>query len=366
MRRVPLEYIREGHYNAKPLFNASGQLLIAANVKLTQGYLNKLKAAGYCSLYIQDEYCEEELTEIIKPQLTTQIEDISKKITRLASTQDNMRNKKRKVTECVQSFEEILNQIIYDLISDSEVVKNLMSVSLYDDYTFKHSLNLMSIVLAMGNELELTMEQLKNLAMGSMFHDIGKIFIPKEILNKPGKLTQEEFTLIKEHSKKGFEFMRDYTNLSAVAKIISLEHHEKLDGSGYPDNKTGNDINRMSKICAVGDVFEALVADRPYRRAVEIGDAREYILGGGGSSFDMEMVICFAKAINPYPKDTRVRLSDGREGVVSKINREFYTRPMITVHCEEKKRVDPYTVDLMNNIDIVIAETIYLFEFEKK
>ncbi len=364
MRRVPLEYIREGHYNAKAVYTDSGQLLIAPNIKLTSSYIEKLKAAGYYSLYIQDEYCTSELDEKIKPRMQAQMLDISKKIGKLLIEPDNAGRKKSEVSNYIMSFERILDQLIYDLLNDSEVVNNLYSISMYDDFTFNHSLNMMTISLAMGKELGLPMDQLKNLAIGSVFHDLGKMFIPKEILNKPGKLTEEEFLIIKEHPNKGYTFMKDYTNLPAVSRVIALEHHEKIDGSGYPDNKSGNEINRFSKICAISDVFEALVADRPYRRAVDIGNAREYILGGGGSSFDMNMVKCFSKAINPYPVDTRVRLSDDREGVITKVNGSFYTRPIVTIYCEEGSKVIPYEVDLLQTNNLVINDTIYLFNFE--
>lgn len=365
MRRVPLEYIRAGHYNAKQLFAPNGQLLIGVDVELTQVYLDKLKEAGYRSLYIKDEYCESEIEDVISPKLRYQMEDISKNISKMAINQNSSRNVKENVSKCINDFELIIDQIINDLTNDTEVVNNLMSISLYDDFTFKHSLNLMSIALVMGNELGMNMGQLKNLAMGSIFHDIGKIFIPKEILNKPGKLTEEEFALIKEHPRRGFEFMRDYTNLPAIVRIMALEHHEKYDGSGYPDNKVSKEINQMSKICAVCDVFEALVAERPYRGPVEMGHAREYIMGNGGTAFDIELVECFSRTINPYPKDTRVLLSDGREGIVTDVNVKFFTRPIVTIYCEEGKKVTPYKVDLMDNRNIVIKEVIYLFGFEK-
>ncbi|MDD2970477.1 MAG: HD-GYP domain-containing protein [Lachnospiraceae bacterium] len=364
MRRVPLEYIREGHYNAKQIYTTNGQMLIGADVKLSQLYIDKLRAAGFQSLYIHDEFCEAEITEVIKPQLMAQIETISKNITRLASAQLSIITKKEEVSSSITDFEEILDQIMFDLIENTEVVNNLMSISTYDDFTFKHSLNMMMIALVMGNELGLNQIQMKELAMGCMFHDIGKLFVPKEILNKPGRLTKEEFKLIQEHPRKGFEFMREYTNLSAMSRIIALEHHEKQDGSGYPENKIGGNTHWMSKICTVSDVFEALIADRPYRPAIEIGNAREYIMGNGGTAFDINMVECFIKAINPYPKDTRVLLSDGREGIVTQVNMDFNTRPVVTIHCEEKKRVTPYTVDLIDNLNLVISKTIYLFSFE--
>ncbi len=366
MRRVPIEYVREGHYNAKPIYTAQGQLLIRDNVMLTESYLNKLRAAGYHDLFIQDEYCESEIKEIIQPHMLKQMEDLTKSISKLAVSQTNARDKKMQAVEYVQSFEKILDEIINDLINDKEVVNNLLTVSIYDDYTFKHSINLMSVALAMGNELGMTPVQLKSIAMGSVFHDIGKIFVPKSIINKPGKLTEEQFELIKEHPKKGFEFMRDYTNLSAVGRIIALEHHEKVDGTGYPEGKKGNDIQKISKLCSVADVFEALIAERPYRRAVDLGEAREYIMGNGGTAFDMEMVECFTRAINPYPKDTRVRLSDGREGIVVSVHKEFYSRPKILILCEENKKVTPYEVDLVKDRNVVITSIIYRFGFEPK
>lgn len=113
------------------------------------------------------------------------------------------------------------------------------------------------------------------------------------------------------------------------------------------------------------DVFEALIAERPYQGAIEMGHAREYILDGGGSIFDMDVVEYFSRSINPYPKDTRVLLNDRREGLVKTVNQRYFTRPIITIRCEENKKVTPYDIDLFECRNIVIKEVIYLFGFEK-
>lgn len=367
MRKVPLEYIRDGHINARALYNESGQLLIGENLKLTENYLLRLKRAGYTSLYIQDEYCEQEIEEVIKPKILNQLNVITQNIAKLVVSSDSVTSgiqTKNGVEKCVQDFSKIIDEIIFDLMHNKEVLNNLISVSVYDDYTFQHSLNIMTLAMAIGGASNLNLNDLKTLAIGAMFHDIGKLFIPKQILNKNGKLTNEEFNVVKEHPKNGFDFLRDFSEMSVKTRIIAIEHHEKWDGTGYPNNKAGEEISLMGRICAVCDVFEALIADRPYRKALPVSEAREYVLGGGGSAFDINIVQTFSNTINPYPLDTRVRLSDGREGVVVGIKPGFVTRPQVKIHCEENRKTSPYTCDLMIHHNIIIQDIIHEFSFE--
>ncbi len=238
-----------------------------------------------------------------------------------------------------------------------------MNVSVYDDYTYKHSLNVMFLAISVGRTMGYSKEQLRDLAIGALFHDIGKLFIPKNILLKPASLTDPEVTVMQEHSCKGFEFLREYTDLSAIIRIVSLDHHEKWDGTGYPNGKKGEEIHPYGRIVAVCDVFEALTANRPYREEIPLSEAREYILGGGGTYFDYSVVKAFASTVNPYPVGCFVKLSDGREGLVKDTNWDYFTRPVVEVHYEDGKKIEPYIFNMIDIHNITVNSIIYDFSY---
>ncbi|MGO1468945.1 MAG: HD-GYP domain-containing protein, partial [Tissierella sp.] len=244
-------------------------------------------------------------------------------------------------------------------------LEHLINISIYDDYTMNHSLNVMMLSTVIARDRGFTMKEIKKLAIGCIFHDIGKTFIPIEIINKPDKLTNEEFKIVKSHAQKGYDFLKSYTDLPLTAINIALCHHEREDGSGYPRNLQGKEIHLFSKIASICDVFDALTSDRSYRRAVPVHEAMEYLFAAGGDEFSVETIKVFAASINVFPKDTLVRLSDGREGIIYEANDEIHSRPKIKIYGENKKEVDPYLVDLMDFNNLVIDKVLYGFSFDK-
>lgn len=359
MRLIPINQVKEGYILGKSLYNDSGQLLVAKNTSLTNSMIRKIKELGYNSIYIVSEYTEAEIEEIVKPEFIQKTINLSKKITNM------LIDRKGNLQKSLYELSQIINEIVDEILNSKEIFLNLINVSKYDDYTYKHSLNVMFLAISVGRTLGYTKKQLHDLAIGALFHDVGKLFIPKEILLKPHRLTSQEFELIKTHPQKGFQFLKEYTELSAIIRIVSLDHHEKWDGTGYPQGKKGEEIHPFGRIVAVYDVFEALTANRPYRHEIPLFEAREYIFGGGGTFFDFQVVQAFSKTVNPYPIGTYVKLSDGREGVVKNTNHNFYTRPVVEIHSEKGKKINPYTFNLLEVNNITVDSIIYDFSFNK-
>lgn len=365
MRRIPIQYAREGDILGKNLYNSFGGMLLGGGTKLTLRIISKLKKHGYYSLYIKDKYTEEEIDEIIKPEIMTRIHTLQEDLQGIISeTNDGKKIDIKGVNKDVRDINEIVNEIVYEALFNKDVVLNLENISIYDDYTLTHSLNMMLLSIVIANDSGFNMDQIKKLAIGCIFHDIGKTFIPIEIINKPGKFTDEEFELVKLHSEKGYEFLTNYTDLQAISRNISLSHHEREDGLGYPRGLKGDKIHVFSKIAAICDVFDALTSDRPYRRALPAHEALEYLLASGGSQFNIDLIRTFSNSINIYTKDTLVLLSDGREGVVYETNYGFNTRPKIRVYGEKGRKVTPYEVDLIGINNTLIVKTVHKFSFD--
>jgi HD-GYP domain-containing protein (c-di-GMP phosphodiesterase class II) len=191
-----------------------------------------------------------------------------------------------------------------------------------------------------------------------MLHDIGKVFIPKEILNKPGRLSDEEFEAIKSHSVKGHEYLKKFFDMPASSSSGVLQHHERFNGSGYPAGIKGNKITPFGKIIAIADVYDALTSKRAYRDAIDPSEAIEYIMGGCGSLFDPALVDIFLKKIAPYPIGTCVSLSNGMTGLVSENYSDCCLRPKVKIIKHGNIEVEPYFIDLksdMSTLNITVT-----------
>ena len=205
--------------------------------------------------------------------------------------------------------------------------------------------------------MQLNQKDLYTLCMGALIHDIDKVLIPKYIVLKPGPLTEEEFKTIKEHTTRGYEYLKGSLDISAPARIVALQHHEKMDGKGYPDNIKSKSINRFARIVAIADVYDALTSDRPYRKAMSPNDAVEYILAHGDTQFDYEMVKAFFKAVVPYPPGTLVKLNTGDIGVVTAVFPNFGLRPEIKIiksGASSNSKLIGSIISLVDQLDIVI------------
>lgn len=363
MRYIPIESVREGQYLAKSLYNSYGGLLVNEGVELTNSLINKIKESGFTVLAIEDKYTEEKIETIVKPQTVQKAINMSEKLSSFIESGFS-----NKVNECEKEFTELVEEVVEEIIynkNSSDVIYNLVNISLYDEYVYKHNVNTMILSIAIGKNMGLNRKRIESLAIGSLLHDIGKTFISKEIINKKGRLTKEEYDIIKSHPQNGFDFLRKHTNLTPTERIGSLEHHERWDGTGYPYGKKRDETHIFSRIIAVCDVFEALTANRPYRKRISNQNAREYIIGDGGNQFDLDIIKVFAKTINPFPLNSLVRLSDGREGVVVGKNEDFLSRPVVKVYCENSRETSNYELNLMKTPNIVVDDIIYKFSFEE-
>lgn len=365
MRRVPIEYVKEGDILGKTLYNNSGGMLLREGTALNSNAINRLEKFGCLSLYITDRYSDEEIEEVIKPKTIKRIHRLKGDLSNIIV--DFNKGKKidsKKLNNNIGDINKIIEEIVYDVVQSKNILEDLLTISVYDDYTLNHSLNVMMLSTVIAKDRNFTMEDIKKLAIGCLYHDIGKTFLPIEIINKPSQLTKEEYKVVQDHTEKGFEFLKDYTNLPLTSINIALCHHEREDGSGYPSGRCGREIHEFSKIASICDVFDALTSDRPYRRAVPVNEAMEYLYASGGQEFSLDTIKTFSKSINIFPKGTPVLLSDKREGIVSEANNEIHTRPKIKIYGEGGNEVIPYIIDLMDFSNIVIDEVLFKFSFE--
>lgn len=239
-------------------------------------------------------------------------------------------------TRAVQKVNDIADDILVDIANDATYLGNQMiALQNYDDYTYKHCLRVAMLATSVAYQLELSKKDTKEIIVSALLHDIGKSNIDHDIIIKPSKLTDAEFTEIKRHPLIGYNILKDSHNNAFTGNVMSgvLFHHEKYDGSGYPTGIKGKEIPLIARIIAVCDVFDALTSNRPYRKPWSVAEAEEYILGSCGTHFDFEVTSAFMRAFNPYPVGTMVSLSNGRHGIVIQTN-QTVLRPVIRIQGE--------------------------------
>ncbi|WP_242976020.1 HD-GYP domain-containing protein [Desulfosporosinus sp. FKB] len=222
----------------------------------------------------------------------------------------------------------------------------------HHDYgTFAHCLNVAILATLTARRLGYSEKKLKHLTLGALLHDLGKLNIPQEILNKPGTLTAKELLLMKQHPEFGADMLKNSRVLPSVLETV-IKHHERWNGTGYPCGYKKDDIHFDAQIVAVTDVFEALTADRPYRKGLPPYYALEMIIAGAGKGYNPTVVKSFRESLILYPENAVVTLNSGEIGVVAAVPVQMPTRPLIRLLKDDKGRFinKAQYVDLMQDL----------------
>ncbi len=222
------------------------------------------------------------------------------------------------------------DRILKEGRNGAHIFEMLHGIRNYDDITFVHSLNVSLICGIFAGWLKLSPEDTKVLTLSGLLHDIGKMLVPKEVITKDGKLTEEEFDIIKTHAFKGYQALKDQ-QIDIRIKYVALMHHERTDGSGYPNGFVADQIEDFAKIVAIADVYDAMTSNRRYRNAICPFDVIENFERDGFLKYDPGYLMTFMERIVESYLHNIVRLSDGREGEVVMINKLALSRPIIRI-----------------------------------
>ena len=206
-----------------------------------------------------------------------------------------------------------------------------------DEYTAIHSLNVCVLSLTFGRALGLTGSELNELGLGALLHDIGKMRVPLKVLNKPGKLTPDEFEIMKSHPGMGYELVRNDKNLSAEVLKIVRNHHERLNGEGYPDKLVEENISYFTKIVTITDVYDAITSDRCYHDGMTPHDAMQRLYEWMPGNFCPELMPKFIRTLGIYPIGSVVELKTGHVGLVVKLNDEHRMKPVVMLITNRNK-----------------------------
>ncbi|MCH5265095.1 MAG: HD-GYP domain-containing protein [Lachnospiraceae bacterium] len=315
--------------------------LIARGTLLDEYLIDGLKKRGVPGVYIREgeEEPEPEKPEIPLPPLVRHnIEKTRKEDPAKVKLSESV---KKRVSEGVQylysnsdsqQFTDTTARITNDLMSainDNEALAVDISVlKTSDEYTFKHSVDVATMSMIIAKKQGLPQKDIYNIGIAGLLHDMGKSKIPLEILNKPARLNEDEFAIMKQHSALGYEILKDKKEFSKVIPVAVLQHHEKMNGKGYPLGCAADQITSYAKILSVADVYDALVTERPYKKSFSQRTAVEMIMSMT-EELDITAMRSFLSSVILYPVDSIVQLSNGEEAKVVKNNESSILRPTV-------------------------------------
>ncbi len=248
--------------------------------------------------------------------------------------------------------EPVVQDITESILRNPGALVGLLRIKSKDDYTFLHSVSVCALLVAFCRSRGLDGETIHQAGLGGLLHDTGKALVPDAILNKPGPLTDAEFALIKRHPRDGYEILRQSTDIGAIPLDIALHHHERRDGSGYPDKLGGEAISELAQMAAIVDVYDAITAERCYHRAIAPAEALRKIYEWSKFHFNPAYTQDFMRCVGIYPVGTMVMLESGRLAVVVEAHETNLLAPKVNVFFSSKSQayIKPETVDLSRGL----------------
>jgi len=350
MRHVPIDMLQPGMVLARSIYTSDGRPLLNTGVQLTVGMISTLRRLGVTMLSIQDPRFGDVVVEEMVDEATKR-EAMSNFSVAAQAIQGG---KDFQTKQIMQST----NSIIDEIMTNKKVLVSLTDIRTRDNQLFIHSLNVCILSVVIGMNMGLNRSQLSELAIGALFHDIGKIEVPESIRSKdedvdiPKDLRGDE-----KHTWRGYKRLRKKNEISIVSAHCALQHHESIDGSGYPRGLIGDEIHLFAKIVSVANKFENLIAGDETRKPMLPHDATEHLMGLAGKQLEHEVVIQFLRSVAVYPTGMSVKLDNGLTGMVVGQHKGLPARPVVRVF---KREDGDWQSHEMQEIDLAQQTTTFI------
>jgi HD-GYP domain-containing protein (c-di-GMP phosphodiesterase class II) len=256
----------------------------------------------------------------------------------------------------IEHVEHVVERIVDSIFRQQDALLPLAQLKDHDNYTFQHSVSVCALMTTFARALDLPREIIREIAIGGLLHDVGKATIPDPILNKPGKLTDAEFEQMKSHVVQSKIILEATPGISLIALSVAAQHHERFDGSGYPNKLKGDEINRYGQMSAIVDVYDAITSDRCYHEGMPPTEALRKMLEWSKFHFNPELVQVFIRSLGIYPTGSLVRLESGRLAVVDEQHLEKITEPQVKIIFHTRGYyLKPELVDLRHSQDRIVG-----------
>jgi HD-GYP domain-containing protein (c-di-GMP phosphodiesterase class II) len=367
MRLVPIADLSPDARLARDIFTGRDAApLLRAGVTLTERFIEHLNRAGIQAVWVEDSFSHgiapepviAGQTRALATHALLALHEQAKRAVVAGRTLDH---------EATDELSDVVDAILQEIEESDGKALVLADLCAADAYSIQHSIDVTALGLLIGRRMiiehgwldykgerhdDRQEERLFRLGMGLLLSDIGKLAVPDAILNKPGKLSEEEWEILRSHPKAGVKLIRDTGAWCPLVQACVLRHHERWDGSGYPEGKNGADVHEMARIAAVADSYDAITSERPYAPAKPAHVGVQTILAGAGTHFDPVICEVFARRVAPFPPGIEVELVDGRRAIVASVPEYRPDRPVVRVINGPESTVD---VDLTQDASIQIA-----------
>lgn len=342
---IPMKHVKPGMVLAREASSGSGLFpLLAPGQALTEPLIQRLTQCSIPGLYIESRLSGDiEVHEFIEPEFKRNT------ITTIKSTLDEYVRQRTLSHSALRSISNIAKNLVTYVLSRDEILINVIDVKDYDNYTYTHSMYVSILSTLIGLRLGCTRTMLTEIATAGLLHDVGKMDISPEIVNKPSRLTPEEFEVMKTHPANAARRLAPCCMLNQKMLQGILCHHERFDGTGYPRGLKGKAIPLYGRIIALADVYDALTSQRTYREALFSGTAVEYMMGCADTHFDYDILQAFLKTVAPYPVGAVVRLSNGFVAAVVRNVTTNILRPVVRILLPEEET--GHEIDLAADTD---------------
>ena len=361
MRMMPISQCQPGMRLAKSIFSDEGIVLLAEGVELTGAFIRRLHEHGFRYLYVQDpRFDDVRIPEPISEATRRKALNAVRNAFREFAEQPG-RRRAYSYPYIARDIREAVDMIIDDLYRSEDAMIMLMNLQTVDHYLYTHSVNVCVYGTILGIARGYTREELFTFSMGALLHDIGKTQISMDVLLKPGKLTKEEFEVMKRHTERGFYLLKDEPGIPLLAAHCALQHHERLDGSGYPRGLRGDEIHEYAKLIGIVDSYDAMTSYRVYRDPMLPHEAVEHLYAGSGTLYDTELLQLFRDKVAIYPIGLTVQLSSGHTAVVVDINAKCAHRPVVRLLTDEEGRPlrEPWDLDLSKQLNVTVTKVLF-------
>lgn len=353
MRAVPTSYIKGDVTLAENLYNKEGAILLRNGAIINERLVKKINEVGIFTVYITDAFSPDiDIDRIV---------DINMRIRGVNLVREVYEKVKmgKDISPDFKRLEQLFDDVYDEILGAKERQINYIDIKSVDNYTYGHALNVAILSTLLAIECGVRLPQLKSLFLGAILFDIGMMLIPQDTYHRNEGLTEMQTEMLKKHVQVGYDYLRNISEADAFIKNITLTHHERWDGKGYPNGQSGNNIHLFSRIVGICDVYDAMTSDRVYKSAVPPNEAIEFLMGSAGSQFDLEVTEKFCKKINPYPEGSLVKLNTGDIAVVRKVVKDLPLRPLISIINNVGPKLVMKDIDLYEKRNIVITGVYY-------
>ena len=342
MIRLKPNQLKTGMVTAQSIFNEKGAPFLVRGTPLTDRYIYRLRQLSIPELHVTSLSSNFQLQpppDIVEER--TRVQAVDNVAETFREAEENGRFDMTRLEKCADF-------LVRDIMAKKKNLVQITDIRLHDSYTFSHSVNVAVLSTMLGDLCGYSKRKLQIITLGGLLHDIGKLAVPTPILNKSGSLTAGEFKIIRRHPSEGRKILKELTSpIASILAIIAVQHHEHLDGSGYPYHVRGKSIHPYSRITAIADVYDALTSVRPYKRAYKPNVVYRMMMQNSTGHFDMDRLRLFFDNVAIYPVGTVMKTQLGY-AIVKKVVFGHTLAPIVIVFADDNGKLvkKPFGINL--------------------